>query len=202
MLVVVVMAAVEVTAPVAPVVVNGLRFKAKPEAVVVPVVVLVVAALVVPGAFNPNPSVPRLAVPVEGAPSERPVVVEDAGAEELATDANKVGPVEPRTEVVLVEAVVADVDVTPSLAPKDRVGPELVLVVSVAVAALVAAVEVNDPKFRPVLCPPRLNGAAGWVAAPKLAAEVAAAAGAAPKLSPVPAGCGAAAPTLKVAAPA
>lgn len=30
------MAAVEVTAPVAPVVVNGLRFKAKPEAVVVP----------------------------------------------------------------------------------------------------------------------------------------------------------------------
>lgn len=35
------------------------------------------------------------------------------------------------------------------MAPKDRVGPELVLVVSVAVGALVAAVEVNDPKFRP-----------------------------------------------------
>lgn len=31
-----VMAAVEVTAPMAPVVVNGLRFKAKPEAEVVP----------------------------------------------------------------------------------------------------------------------------------------------------------------------
>lgn len=39
-------------------------------------------------------------------------MVEDAGAAELATDANKVGPVEPRTEVVLVEAAVADVDVT------------------------------------------------------------------------------------------
>lgn len=202
MLVVVVMAAVEVTAPVAPVVVNGLRFKAKPEAVVVPVAVLVVAALVVPGAFNPNPSVPRLAVPVEGAPSERPVVVDDAGAAELATDANKVGPVEPRTEVVLVEAVVAAVDVTPSLAPKDRAGPELVLVVSVAVGALVAAVEVNNPKFRPVLCPPRLKGAADWVAAPKVAAEVAAAAGAAPKLSPAGAVCGAAAPMLTLAAPA
>lgn len=36
MVVVVVMAAVEVTAPIAPVVVNGLRFKAKPEAEVVP----------------------------------------------------------------------------------------------------------------------------------------------------------------------
>lgn len=32
--------------------------------------------------------------------------------------------------------------------PKDRVGPWLVLVVSVAAGALVAAVEGNDPKFR------------------------------------------------------
>jgi len=39
-------------------------------------------------------------------------VVADVGAEELATDANNVGPVEPRMEVVLVEAAVAAVDVT------------------------------------------------------------------------------------------
>lgn len=37
----------------------------------------------------------------------------------------------------------------PSLVAKDRAGPWLVLAVSVAVGALVAAVEVNDPKFRP-----------------------------------------------------
>lgn len=44
---------------------------------------------------------------------ERPVVLEEAGAEEVATDANKEGPVEPSTEVVLVvEAVLAAVDVT------------------------------------------------------------------------------------------
>ena len=35
------------------------------------------------------------------------------------------------------------------MVPKDRAGPWLVLVVSVAVGALVAAVEGNDPKFRP-----------------------------------------------------
>lgn len=35
------------------------------------------------------------------------------------------------------------------MVPKDRAGPWLVLVVSVAVGALVAAVEDNDPKFRP-----------------------------------------------------
>lgn len=143
-MVVVVVAAVEVTAPMAPVVVNGFRFKGKPEAEVVPVAVLVVAA-VVPGTFNPKPSVPRLAVPVEPvevAPSERPVVLEEAGAEEVATDANKEGPVEPSTEVVLVvEAMLAAVDVTPSLVPKLRVGAWLVLVVSVAVLVLVAAVE-------------------------------------------------------------
>lgn len=34
------------------------------------------------------------------------------------------------------------------MVPKDRAGPWLVLVVSVAVGALVAAVEGNDPKFR------------------------------------------------------
>lgn len=45
---------------------------------------------------------------------ERPVVVDEVEAEEVATDANSVGPVEPSTEVllVLVEAVVAAVDVT------------------------------------------------------------------------------------------
>lgn len=44
---------------------------------------------------------------------ERPVLVEEAGAEEVATDANKEGPVEASTEVLLVlEAVVAAVDVT------------------------------------------------------------------------------------------
>lgn len=44
---------------------------------------------------------------------ERPEVLEEAGAEEVATDANKEGPVEPSTEVVLVvEAVLAAVDVT------------------------------------------------------------------------------------------
>lgn len=195
------MAAVEVTAPIAPVVVNGLRFKAKPEAEVVLVAVLVAAA-VVPGAFNPNPSVPRLAVPVEGAPSERPVVVDDVGAEELAIDANNVGPVEPRMEVVVVEAVVAAVDGTPSLVPKDRAGPWLVLAVSVAVGALVAAVDGNDPKFRPEDCPPRLKGVVDWVAAPKVAAVVAAAAGAVPKVNPVGAACGAAVPMLKLAVPA
>lgn len=35
------------------------------------------------------------------------------------------------------------------MVPKDRVGPWLVLAVSVAVGALVAAVDGNDPKFRP-----------------------------------------------------
>lgn len=53
-----------------------------------------------------------------------------------------------------------------------------------------------------MLCPPRLKGAADCVAAPKVAAEVAAAAGAAPKLSPVGAVCGAAVPMLKLVAPA
>ena len=45
---------------------------------------------------------------------ERPVVVDDVGAEELTIDANNVGPVEPRMEVVVVAAaaVVAAVDVT------------------------------------------------------------------------------------------
>lgn len=46
---------------------------------------------------------------------ERPVVVVvvEAGAEDVATDANNEGPVEPSTEVLLVvEAVVAAVDVT------------------------------------------------------------------------------------------
>lgn len=44
---------------------------------------------------------------------ERPVLVLEAGAEDVATDANNEGPVEPSTEVVLgVEAVVAAVDVT------------------------------------------------------------------------------------------
>lgn len=186
----------------APVVLNGFRFKAKPEAEVVLVAVLVVVAAVVPGTFNPNPSVPRLAVPVEGVPSERPVVVDDAGAEELATDANNVGPVEPRMEVVVVAAVVAAVVVTPSLVPKDRVGPWLVLAVSVAVGALVAAVEVNDPKFRPADCPPRLKGVVDWVTAPEVAAVVAAAAAAVPKVSPEGAACGAAVPMLKPVVPA
>lgn len=185
----------------APVVVKGLRFKGNPEAEVVLVAVLVAAA-VVPGTFNPKPSGPRVAVPVEGAPSERPVVVDDVGAEELATDANNVGPVELRMEVVVVEAVVAAVDVTPSLLPKDRAGPWLVLVVSVAVGALVAAVEVNDPKFRPADCPPRLKGAVDCVAAPAVAAVVAAAAAAVPKVSPAGAACGAAVPMLKLAVPA
>lgn len=42
------------------------------------------------------------------------MVVDEVEAEEVATDANSVGPVEPSTEVllVLVEAVVAAVDVT------------------------------------------------------------------------------------------
>lgn len=39
-------------------------------------------------------------------------MVDDVGAEELAIDANNVGPVEPRMEVVVVEAVVAAVDGT------------------------------------------------------------------------------------------
>lgn len=205
-MVVVVMAAVEVTAPMAPVVVNGFRFKAKPEAEVVPVAVLVVAA-VVPGVFNPKPSVPRVAVPVEPvevAPSERPVVVVEVEAEEVATDANKEGPVEPSTEVVLVvEAVVAAVDVTPSLVPKDRVGAWLVVVVSVAVVVLVAAVEGSAPKVRPVGCPPRLKGTAAGVAAPRVAVlVVAAAAGAVPKVSPADVACGAAVPMPKPAVPA
>lgn len=207
-MVVVVMAAVEVTAPMAPVVVNGFRFKGKPEAEVVPVAVLVVAA-VVPGTFSPKPSVPRLAVPVEPvevAPSERPVVVvvDEAGAEEVATDANNVGPVEPSTEVLVVlEAVVAAVDVAPSLAPKDRVGAWLVLVVSVAVVVLVAVVEGSAPKVRPVGCPPRLKGVADGVAAPRVAVlVVAAAAGAVPKVSPADVACGAAVPMLNPAAPA
>lgn len=200
------MAAVEVTAPMAPVVVNGFRFKAKPEAEVVPVAVLVVAA-VVPGTFNPKPSVPRGAVPVEPvevAPSERPVVVVEVEAEEVATDANKEGPVEPSTEVVLVvEAVVAAVDATPSLVPKDRVGAWLVLVVSVAVVVLVAAVEGSAAKVRPVGCPPRLKGAAAGVAAPRVAVlVVAAAAGAVPKVSPADVACGAAVPMPKPAVPA
>lgn len=203
-MVVVVMAAVEVTAPMAPVVVNGFRFKGKPEAEVVPVAVLVVAA-VVAGTFNPNPSVPRLAVPVEPvevAPSERPVVVAEVAAEEVATEANSVGPVEPSTEVVLVllEAVVAAVDVTPSLVPKDRVGAWLVPVLSVAVLVLVAAVKGSDPKVRPAGCPPRLKGAADGVAAPRVAVlVVAAAAGAVPKVSPVDVACGAAVPMLNPA---
>lgn len=203
---VVVVAAVEVTAPMAPVVVKGFRFKAKPEAEVVPVAVLVVAA-VVPGTFNPKPRVPRLAVPVEAvevAPSERPVLPEEAGAEEGATDANNEGPVEPSTEVLLlVEAVLAAVDVTPSLVPKDRVGAWLVLVVSVAVLVLVAAVEGSCPKVTPVGCPPRLKGAADGAAAPRVAVlVVAAAAGAVPKVSPADVACGAAAPTPSPAAPA
>lgn len=199
------MAAVEVTAPMAPVVVNGFRFKGKPEAEVVPVAVLVVAA-VVPGTFNPKLSVPRLAVPVEPvevAPSERPVVVE-AGAEDVATDANNEGPVEPSTEVLLVvEAVVAAVDVTPGLVPKDRVDARLVLVVSVAVVVLVAAVEGSAPKVRPVGCPPRLKGVAAGVAAPRVAVlVVAAAARAVPKVIPEDAACGAAVPMLKPPVPA
>lgn len=200
------MAAVEVTAPMAPVVVNGFRFKGKPEAEVVPVAVLVVAA-VVPGTFNPNPSVPRLAVPVEPvevAPSERPVEVEEAGAEEVATEANNEGPVEPSTELLLVvEAVLAAVDVAPSLVPKDRVGAWLVPVVSVAVVVLVAAVEGSAPKVRPVGCPPRLKGAADGVAAPRVAVlVVAAAAGAVPKVSPADVACGAAVPMPKPPVPA
>lgn len=205
LVVVVVIAAVEVTAPIVPVVVNGLRFKAKPEAAV-PVAVLVAAA-VVPGGFNPNPVVPRPIVPVEGAPSVRPVLVDEAGAEELAIDANSTGPVEPRRGAVLAAVVVDAVVVTPSLLPKDRVGPWLVLEVSVAVGAPVAAVEINDPKFRPEDCPPRLKGAAaGWAVLPKLVVVVvAAAAGAAPKVNPVGAACGAAvlvAPMLKPVVPA
>lgn len=43
---------------------------------------------------------------------ERPVALDDVGAEELTTDENSVGPVEPRMEVVVVEAVAAAVDVT------------------------------------------------------------------------------------------
>lgn len=39
-------------------------------------------------------------------------MVDDVGAEELTIDANNVGPVEPRMEVVVVAAVVAAVDVT------------------------------------------------------------------------------------------
>lgn len=39
-------------------------------------------------------------------------MVDDVGTEELTMDANNAGPVEPRTEVVVVEAVVAAVDVT------------------------------------------------------------------------------------------
>lgn len=200
---VVVIAVVEVTAPMAPVVVNGLRFKAKLEAEVL--VAVLVAAAVVPGAFKPNPEVPRPVVPVEGAPSERPVVVDEVGAEELAIDANKVGPVEPRREAVVVAAVVEAVDVTPSLFPKGRVGPWLVVAVSVAVGALVAVVEVNDPKLRPEDCVPRLKGAAGWAVVPKVAAVVAAAAGAAPKVNPVGAACRVAVlavPMLKPVVPA
>lgn len=41
-------------------------------------------------------------------------MVDDVGADELATDANNVGPVEPRMEVVVVAAVVAAVVVTTS----------------------------------------------------------------------------------------
>lgn len=200
------MAAVEVAAPMAPVVVNGFRFKGKPEAEVVPVAVLVVAA-VVPGTFNPNPSVPRLAVPVEPvevAPSERPVEVEEAGAEEVATEANNEGPVEPSTELLLVvEAVLAAVDAAPSLVPKDRVGAWLVPVVSVAVVVLVAAVEGSAPKVRPAGCPPRLKGAADGVAAPRVAVlVVAAAAGAVPKVRPADVACGAAVPMPKPPVPA
>lgn len=41
------------------------------------------------------------------------MLLEEAGAEEVVTDANKEDPVEPSTEVLLVlEAVVAAVDVT------------------------------------------------------------------------------------------
>lgn len=40
------------------------------------------------------------------------MAVDDVGPEELTMDANNAGPVEPRTEVVVVEAVVAAVDVT------------------------------------------------------------------------------------------
>lgn len=39
-------------------------------------------------------------------------MVDEVGAEELAIDANKVGPVEPRREAVVVAAVVEAVDVT------------------------------------------------------------------------------------------
>ena len=39
-------------------------------------------------------------------------MVDDVSAEELAIDASNVGPVEPRTEAVVVEAVVAAVGVT------------------------------------------------------------------------------------------
>ena len=66
-------------------------------------------------------------------------------------------------------------------------------------ALLTAAAE---PRHSPAGCPPRLKGVADWVAAPKVAAVVAAAAGAVPKLNPAGTADGAAAPTLKPAAPA
>lgn len=58
------------------------------------------------------------------------------------------------------------------------------------------------PRHSPEDCPPRLKGVVDWVAAPKVAAVVAAAAGAVPKVNPVGAACGAAVPMLKLAVPA
>lgn len=57
---------------------------------------------------------------------ERPVVVDDVGAEELAIDANNVGPVEPRMEVVVVEAVVAAVDGTTNRKSVHLVQPDCI----------------------------------------------------------------------------
>lgn len=175
----------EVTAPMLPVVVSGLRFKAKPVLGAEEVLVVVmVAAVVVPGTFNPNPRVPRLVAAVEVPPSERPGAAEEFGTEELAMDANKVGPDEPRREAVVVGAV--DVAVKPpSLVPNDKLGPWMVVAVSVPVGAEVAAVEASIPKFKPVDCPPRLKAVAGCA----VVAAMVAAAGAAPKVNPVGATC-------------
>lgn len=51
-------------------------------------------------------------------------MVDEVGAEELAIDANKVGPVEPRREAVVVAAVVEAVDVTTNRRSGDLVQAE------------------------------------------------------------------------------
>lgn len=51
-------------------------------------------------------------------------MVDEVGAEELAIDANKVGPVEPRREAVVVATVVEAVDVTTNRKSGDLVQAE------------------------------------------------------------------------------